>query len=587
MNIQRESLPRLIYPTLLVIALAWAIFARFGDLDADPAFHLSPSAGVLFDPFSHSGNARSYVLFGDMHPDDWNTYVYSPVWVLLQIAWFSVFGITIDTMHAFGAAWSILAVALSWLCFQHFGRLAGLLALTLFGSHYIFAQLGRLALLENAGIFFTLIAFASLAAPLTTIRAFVCGAAGFMIFVIKGTIFYAVPALGFGVVAALGRQWCESRDLKRQLVLFGWYLLGTLAVFLPWLFLFRIENHAEISRLGGVWWTSARPESLAAAFNHLIADNLFQRIDRHDFAHLIALIMGGVTLYRLTVDWRRVTPLAVAMAAYCLLGALFVGVLAYKPTRFAAPLIPPLLGLTVLGLNEFYEQGKIQRFFQRAWAAHLSAVLTLTLILRMSLYRFDWIRNKIERLEWQLFPGEWDSLAACTIAALLIWCLLLLSLRVMRRPLLQPPRWLLSLFVVLFVVHFLFGNLSAHARWWKHRRHTIDAANRRIMDKPHMIVGGLSVHALTMETTHRAVRIQHNGWHNSIGERVFRNLGLTHLLLTDYNGLHQEYAIRFPKQMKKLDHVDSFEMCGQLYHLYKVPEPWRRKWLVSSANPGY
>lgn len=575
------------FPALLLLIFAWAVFARFGDLNADAAFHLSKSAGVIFDPFSHSGNARSYILFGDLHPDDWNTYVYSPVFVLLQIAWFSVFGITVSSMHAYGATWSILAIGLSWFCFRNYGRLAGLLALTFFGSHYIFAQLGRLALLENAGIFFTLLAFLALSRTLNSRRAFFCGAAAFLIFVIKGTIFYAVPAIGCGVVAALGKQWLETKNLKQQLIVFAWYLGGTLAIFLPWLLLFRIENQAEISRLGGVWWISAKPESLSASLNYLINDQLFQKIDRHDLISIVAVAMGGVTLYHLLVNWRKVNPLAVAMMTYLILGGIFVGLLAYKPTRFCAPLIPALLGLGTLGLVEFYRNGRISHSFHNWFAADISALVTLTLILRMKVFLYDWGSKALQTCEFGLLPGQWDSLLSCFVVALLLWGLIRIFLFLFIRETFEIPHSIKSAIVILFVAHFLYGNISAHYRWWNDRHHSIVDASRKLQGKPHMIIGGLSVHALVMETTHRAVRIQHDGWHNGLGHKLFTDLGLTHLLLTDYNGHRLSYFTRWPKQMAKVKRVDSFKMGGQAYHLYELPKRWRKKWLESPNNHGY
>jgi hypothetical protein len=558
---------------ILILASLWAVFTRFGDLSADPALNLSRSAGVLFDPFSHSGNARSYLLFGDLHPDQWNTYIYSPIYVLLQVLWFSLWGISVATMHAYGATWSILGLLFCWLAFRKLNTLTGLFAITLFSSHYLFSQLGRLALLENCAIFFSSCSLFYLARKLTPKNAFFCGFFAFLVFVSKGIFFYAVPAVGAGIVVSLVHHYLQERRWKCSCTLFGWYLLGTTACFLPWLFLFRIPNGSEISWLGPVWWRSVTPGSWENALNYLINDGLFSRIAPHDYASIVLLITIGFTLYRLMTDWRKTSPLAVALLFYFFFGALFVGLLRYKPTRFCEPLIPPMLGLCAIGLAEFWKHGTLQRSWKRWWAGDLAGILTLTLIIRMRLYISMTFESTVRMFEPGLLPGEWDSLLGAIILGTLCWAALRAFLFLVVRKPWEIPTSLRRGVVLLFVAHFLYGNISETFHWWNTREHSIRDASRRFLNDPHMVIGGLSVHALVMETEHRAVRIEHGGWHNSNGgNRIFTDLGLTHFLVTDYNNQHVEYFQRYSKEMKQLQKVAVFPMCRQRYHLYKIPE---------------
>jgi hypothetical protein len=561
-----------IVATVAIVCL-WALFTRFGDLAADPALNLSQSAGVLFDPFSHSGNARSYILFGDLHPDQWNTYIYSPLYVLLQVVWFKVWGISVATMHAYGATWSILTLILCWLTFRQFGAVAGTLALTLLTGHYLFSQLGRLALLENCAIFFSFVSLYFLTKKLTPYRAFFCGFFAFLVFVTKGIIFYAVPAVGAGILVSLVQRYLNDRKWKSSLLLFGWYILGTVSAFVPWLFLFRIPNDAEISWLGPVWWRSVTPGGWENALNYLIDDRLFTRIAPHDFASVVMLLTIGFTLYRLMTDWRKTKPLAVTLLFYFFFGALFVGLLRYKPTRFAEPLIPPMLGLCAIGLADFWKSGSLRATFQRSWAADICGVFTLTLIFRMQLYLFSVARRVFGIFEFGFLPGQWDSLLACFLVAVLFWIAIRVLLILLVKQEVQIPDAFRYSLVLLFVGHFLYANVSQTLYWWQGREHSIRDASRQLQDKSHMVIGGLSVHALVMETGHRAVRVEHGGWHNSSGQnRIFSDLELTHFLLTDYNRQRAEYFTRYPREMKQLQKIAVFPMCGHKFHLYKIPE---------------
>ena len=558
-----------------VLLLLWTAYFRFGFLDADPAFHLSKSAGIYFDPFSHSGNARSYVLFGDLHPDQWNTYIYSPIYVLLQVVWFTVLGVTIKTMHGYGAMWAMAALVVCWICHRRIGVLAGFLALTFLSLDYLHFQFGRLALLENAVLFFLSMTMLMLLEPLTKTRVFFCGVVSFMMFIFKATTFYLVPGAAAAVVFAAIRLARQEGEYKEAAKLFLWYCVGTILTAVLWLVLFRIPNHEEISRVGVVWWKSVEPPSLRHSLDYLIDDALFSRIGRHDLLPLIMLGALGVTVYRLLCDWRKVSLLMVLCLVGFVVGAIFVGMLRYKPTRFSVPLMPLMFSASAIGLAEFYQSGVIRGTFKRAWAADVSALLALTAMFRMVLYYHPWFKGVISLFQFQLLPGQWDSLLASFITAGIFWSVY----RGVARFALKEPfvisKPLRGLLVGIFVLFFAYGNVSATSRWYDDRNYTIKNANRKLSKYGNMVVGGLSVHAAVMETPHRAVRIQHEGWHNSIGNKIFTDLGLTHLLLTDYVGLRHQYFKRFRREMDQLKRLEVFPMAGQAYHLYEIPEKVR------------
>ena len=561
---------------LLISIFLWGVFVRFGDLHADPAFHLSKSAGVFFDPFSHSGNARSYILFGDLSPDQWDTFVYSPIYVLLQVVWFSIFGITVKTMHAYGATYSIFAVGLSWFVFRKFGFLAGFLALTFFSAHYVFFQFGRLALLETAGVFFTVLTFFTLIGKLTRGKAFLCGALSFVTFTIKATLFYTVPAAGIAVVVSLWKKYLEEKKPREVFEIFGWFVLGIFLTFTIWLFLFRIPNAEEIDRVGAAWWRMVRPESFSHALDLLIRHPLFYSIDRHDFISTVVILAGGITFYRIFVDVKKVSPLVVFMLCCVFGGAVFSGILDYSQVRFCIPILPAMFGIAAISLVEFYDHAQIKPKFENNILASVVGIVTLSILIRADLFMYKPLKGIFTKAEFGMFSGQWDSLFASFLFAVGIWIAIMLFLRVFIKTPLKIPKYFTTFFLAAFLTHFLYQNLSATSRWWDDRHHSIVNASRKIADVEHMVIGGLSVHALVMENTHRAVRIQY-GWHNDLGEGIFTDLDLTHLLLTDYLFYRHRFIRRWSKQMSKTKRIDSFYMCGQLYHLYALERQEKTK----------
>ena len=474
-------------------------------------------------------------------------------------------------MQAYGAMWSILAVGLSWFCFKRMGLLAGILGLTLFSTHYIFIQFGRLSLLETAGYFFTMLVLLTLTKSLTKKTAFFCGAFAFLTFTVKATLCYTVPASGLAVILALAQKYLNGEKLKPLLAIFIHYLLGLGIVFLIWLFLFRIPNHEEISRVGAIWWNSVSPRNVSSAINYLINDQIFQRLDRHDFASIVALIFAGVTTYRLLTDLRKVHPLHLALLLCIIGGCLMVGILRYKPTRFSTPIIPVLLGFSAVGLAEFYKFGRVQANFKNNWAANLCGVLSLTAIFRMVFFLYEKPRTILETAKLSIFPGQLSSLFACGIFAIATWFACRLVLKLTLKENLSLPNWLKGLIVFVFVSHFLYGNLGAWAHWWNNRNHTILNASNQIKDMPFMVIGGIGANALAMETKHRAIRVE-KGWHNAPGKRIFTDLGLTHLLTTDFGNNQFEYLVDYYSIMKKLKRIKKFKICGEYFYLFEIPE---------------
>ncbi|MBT3192150.1 MAG: hypothetical protein HN341_06305, partial [Verrucomicrobia bacterium] len=63
---------------LLIGLLATVLWLRAYDLRSDPPRGVSQSAGFFFDGFANSHAARSYVEFGELRPDEWDPYIYSP-----------------------------------------------------------------------------------------------------------------------------------------------------------------------------------------------------------------------------------------------------------------------------------------------------------------------------------------------------------------------------------------------------------------------------------------------------------------------------------------------------------------------------
>jgi 4-amino-4-deoxy-L-arabinose transferase-like glycosyltransferase len=337
---------------LLLLIIGLSIWLRFHDLYADPPKNLTNSAGGYFDGYDNSHAARSYILFEDLRPDEWDPVLYSPPFVLLQILWFKIFPPGIVSINSFSAFFSTISFLLGVLCFRRFGFKGICLSAMLLGFFYPWVHFSRVAMFENIMIFFMALTMLCLGwTRLTVGRAFGVGAFAVLAYASKATAIYFLPTAFLAVALACWQGYFKNSEWKVGLKVMGGYAGGSLLTLTPWLLLFRIPDAEQIAFYGKQWKKLALPTTFENAYENFMRLYPFEYTANYDYMfHLgfaIAVGAGILLVFRPS----RVPPIVLLWSCWLGGGILLAGILKYSPTRYIIPAFLPALCLAAYGLT--------------------------------------------------------------------------------------------------------------------------------------------------------------------------------------------------------------------------------------------
>lgn len=573
--LRKPVLEPLLYTLAIGLCLAGGFVLRFTDLEADPPLGLSSSAGFCFDGQSNAHGARSFVRFGNMRPDEWDTYIYSPTYTLLQIPWFKVFGTGLRSTNAFAATWSTLAMLLAVLLFRHRGPLVMLSAALLFAFEFLGIQLGRIGLVENLVIVCMLASLCCLdirrhpAAGM-----FLAGLFAMAAFITKAIVPYFPLAAMTGVVF---RAWQDGRHEGRiTRCLFarnGFYLLGILCAFLPWLLFYRLPNAESIRDFGGEWVKSAIPHSPGQALAGMTTTPLFFNIGKIQNLWILALPSLAAISALLVLRPRRLTASGVALAAWLVGGGLFIALLRTNPLRYTYPLLPAVYGVIAYGFALLMDSRSLSiRGGWKSAAVDLPAILAGALCIRYYVHYRPGC--SLAPLLPGVLPRIWEVMLLSLLLAALAWGIFRVVLRLARRSTLPLPLWLKAVVALAVAVHFAEQNKEALRQRSRQRRHTIVQVSRMLGGKyPGMIIAGTSACTAVIENDCKAIRVTRPKWCN--WEEPFERFGITHTFISDYAGEAPRYFRLYPETMTNAVFRESVDVCGYTYKIYET-QAYRR-----------
>jgi len=561
----------LLYTLAISLCLATGFVLRFTDLEADPPSGLSTSAGFLFDGQSNAHGARSYVRFGDMRPDEWDTFLYSPTYTLLQIPWFKVFGTGLHSTNAFAAMWSTLAMLLAVLLFRHQGPLVMLAAALFFSLEFVSIQLGRIGLVENLVIVCMLASLCCLDVRRHAAAGmFLAGLFAMAAFITKAIVPYFPLAALVGVTF---RAWQDGRREGRLtrclLTRNGLYLLGILCALLPWLLFYRLPNAEAIRNFGGEWISSTLPSSLGQALAGITTTPIFFNIGKVQNLWILALPSLAAIAALLFLRPQRLTATGVALAAWLIGGSLFVSLLRANPLRYVSPLLPAVYGVITYGFAILLESRRLT--LRAGWknvAADLPAILAGTLFIRYFVHYQP--RLSLTPLLPGVFPRIWELMLASLLLATIGWLFFRAVFRLARRSSMPLPLWLKAAVALVVAIHFVEQNKEALRHRSRNRQHTIVQVSRMLGEKyPGMIIAGTSACSAVIENDGRAIRVTKPKWCN--WDAPFERFGITHTFISDYAGEAPRYFRLYPQAMTNAIYRESVDVCGFTYKIYETP----------------
>ncbi|MFO7869807.1 MAG: hypothetical protein R6V03_00030 [Kiritimatiellia bacterium] len=551
--------------SIAIAALAAVtVFLHFHDLQSDPPAGISTSAGAYFDGFSNAHAARSCVLHGEMRPDEWDPFVYSPPYVLAQIPWFKLNGTGIAAVKSFSALLSLGALFAAVSCFRRSGKETMLIALLLFSLSYMYLQFGRLGLFETMMIFFMLCAVSCMASPpLSRMQAFGAGAFAMLAFATKAISVYFLPAVAAGFLMEALRSREKTGGIRSSLLSPALGVAGAAAVFFPWLLFFRIPNRDAIARIGSMWKEMTFPDSIGRALKEAVSTPALGSIGAYDSIWVLAVITAAVVVYLCLVRPSSAEPWVTATAVWFICGVAMTSVLTYEATRYFYPLLPPALCLSAYAMGKFIKTETLQLRPKSPWADIL-ALGAATVLFRFYLMP----RVDIAEIMLPAVSPAWRKIAAAFGAAVVTWITARLVLTAIKRPVRIPTGVRYSV-VILLCLYFAVKNGDNVLRWLRHpHNYTIAEAGRSLRKYPRMVVGGTSALAAVIETDHTAVRIGKPGWYNY--RDPFSKYGITHLFITDYAGEVGRYRKLYPEIMAGARRIDKMNICGYPFRLFEL-----------------
>jgi hypothetical protein len=514
------------------------------------------------------GGRLRYLLTGKLRPDEWDTFIYSPIYTLLQIPWFSVFGIGLRQINGFAACWSIVTMGLFVWLFRAHGLIPAVVASLVVALDYLMIQLGRVGLVENLVIPLMLGALLCLQshrrAPGWTV---LCGFLMVLSIITKPIAPYFPVALCMGVVF---KAWQEAppsgreigRSIGRSTLLF---MAGCLGALLPWLLLYRIPNAAAISAFGGEWMSRTLPHSPMELVNALVRTHFFHNISQVQNLWVFSMIALCAVATILFTHPRRLHPEAFVMAAWLAGGMLFVSMLESHPTRYIYPILPALYGLFVYGVVLLLRSPVLDLHArQLIGVLDLLAIAALTLVTRYYvIYRIS-----IEAITPDDWNRYWARLFISFLLATGCWTLFRITFGLALKSRLPLPLMVRYLGIALVSLYFIKQSVLEAKIWWDSREHTIVETSRTLGERyPGMIIGGTSACAAVVENDAIAVRVSRPGFCNY--EKPFERFGITHTFITDYGGEEKRFKRLYPEAMADSTLVDKFVVCGYTFMVYQ------------------
>ncbi len=545
------------FPWLIIFLFTLLLFIRILYPTADAPGSLSTSAGAYFDESSSGHNARNKVLYGRWVTDEWNPFIYSPLFTLLQYIIFSLLGVSFFSQH-------LLPVLLSWLSLilfyfglkEYFDRRTALLALILLGFNYFFIMFNRLALFENLVVFFAAAAFYFFQRGLkqtNKIWFLFSGIAAFLTLTAKGmSTHYFVLACFITLLLY------PLRKKNISFFLMGLILMGTI-----WLFFFYLPYRDYFGHYSQRWLNHIVPGSFKIALFNLLRQTVFYRLRWMMFSVILAFLYLGA-LFLNFLKGRGVEPLEFFTAAWFSLGVFSTGLLSYEATRYYLPLVPALSILAARGLIQIKEQEKINVVSLKDWRLLLIVFVLVFIFFRFIVIPF-FLNDLFSSLSRTL--GLLATIKASLLAAGAITVLFSLLTKVLERekvfvfPLLLRKAIFSSSIILFFCI-----NLFLYFDWAKNRSYTLMAASVDIGRRlDNALIAGQGIIPFCVENEHRPLHAK-TGWFND--QDIFKKLPVTHLLLTDYAGILKRFRQHYPEAMEKARLIKVYHVIKYRFYLY-------------------
>lgn len=353
MLIPRERLlkyERAILVVILLVAVGIALL-RLLNLGADMPIGITRSHTFYTDEGIYARNAAMLVSEGNWYvKGDYNSAVNYPLYFVLQVIVFKLFGVNLETLRALSAVSALAIICTVWLIVQrHAGNRAAAIAVLLISTNFLFFAYSRFGQADMPMILFIVLSLACLLLGSTTPNIASTALSGLLMLFAILTKTYAV----FAVPVLLFLIWQQNKTMRRRVVhiavLAGVLCIG-LAIYYVFLFepyrldYYRVSGPLLIRKAKGL-------RGIANAFTLALKQFIGLDCDGACFGRLFctSALIGGPLLFIFSSSLRQNIVFRTALL-WLAFGLLMLSSTNYQPSRYFSHLVIPcgiILGVGV------------------------------------------------------------------------------------------------------------------------------------------------------------------------------------------------------------------------------------------------
>lgn len=336
--LKKKSVRNNILVVLLALSIAAGFILRGIYLTADPPADISVSGGIIADPGQYAYNARHKVEFGQWSFAGYKVYCLSPVMHYLNYLNYKFFGINYTTHKLIPLIFSALTLLLLvFIVYRRFNPLHAFFTSVFFAFSYPVLIYSRFANREFPMIFFLLAAvyLFSEGARKHKTRYFVFSSIFFCLsFISKGS-----GAFLLSMFVGVGLLWVIEKKIKLRQVI---YFTGIFVLFMVAWYFFIYLAHKEVMEPFLADNKSLRTlHSLPWVINNILTSKFMLALRSDPFVLFTASITVFLYIYWKLRKKKDIHPFVELSVAWVAIGAVFHGIVGYRPTRFFVALLVP------------------------------------------------------------------------------------------------------------------------------------------------------------------------------------------------------------------------------------------------------
>ncbi|GAK52275.1 hypothetical protein U14_03526 [Candidatus Moduliflexus flocculans] len=573
-----------------VLLLLIFLGSRAVHVTADPPKDLCWSLGVFFDEGMYNHNARNALRFGEWRLDEWNDYYYSAISTAIKYGVMRVIGVGRAQIRLISIAYSMVSLLLLYLAAREsYGKTTGMLTLFFFGTNYLSTMYSRLGMQDTQTLTIFVVAFYFWQGGFYRLQQgrrrwgwwlFWAGVFTFLSYTYKNLFLYLLPTPFIAVIAYILLNVRKASLRKQGLTALTFLTAGFSSAFVIWFTTFYYPNREIITQFGD-FFTKVQMFPSTKLLHFL--KTIYTTPIFAYFSHTPVLLFGtlamiGVLLFLLCTEKRtELQPSDIFTIVWFFAVFTFTTIIAYRPTRYILPIIPPMCLLTARGMGYILEQAQAGRLLEfprhvsRAawgisglWFVFMGIFAVAPLRIR-GLYHAPGSPFNLPVLR-DVVLGL--SLALFGMAFVAYWR------ERYSRAIVVPYRLAFACVISLLCASLYFDG-TWYRRWVVSPAYVIEETGRDLIARlgDDAYIAGLNAAGVAYDTPYKVLC----SWEGFVNykENPFDKYRLTHLFLSNDRGTEERryYFKKYPREMSRATLLQQYLIKDTFYSLFSLVEP--------------